>query len=607
MSSPLVESGGPLATPWGNSSTAPIYDLPAGIESGDLLFAKVTVDGDAVTPISIVWPAGWTPLYSANGSSNRVATFGAWRDADGASDGISVSPTLSLARKSCALVYRISGAMSGAIQSPYWILDTTQGSVNNPNPPNLAPGAGALDYLALTFAPADTYSISLNSPPSGYINEGALQSGSSGAQCTLFYAEKALSAALSEDPGPFDLSSTRYSIPTTILIAPAEAGGSGIPINEAASSNFGEKISPHKSVQLFAATQSNQALAINSGRVVSISVAAETSEALLISPSKAALLSTAEETSTAETISPDSNQIVSIGEAVEVNSGDSVSIGKLVSLKQSAEINTAEAITASSIVNAGVAVETNTALVVALSKWLNILAAIEADLALPISPESSVLVEVGASQEIDVAEAIQALSPAIIEVGVAAELDTAEVINPEAPGLIALNPGLETDQADSIQLSKIVSIDVAQEASAAESISVISGASVSAAEETDSAESVSAAKIVQIGVAFDSSQAENISALNLSISQPALENNISEIITPLKRVLITPALESDSASEINVIAPIVVAINTGAEVDVAGSAVVVPLFVQKYNVSGTTLAPGLEVDLQGGIISELCA
>lgn len=223
MATPVIEDSGPTLTGVAVDDSTPTYNLPSGIVSGELLVAMATADvpGSSTT---FSWPAGWNEIFDTLDDNTNVAVSMAWRDATG-SDGTTVTPTLSSAVRSCAAVYRISGAEAGATQPPYFTQSTNQGLTTTPDPPSITPAGGSDDYLILAFGPVNSDNQTFTGFPSGYVGTGTIKSGSPGFQVELGFASKSLTAATTENPGSFTITVARDSVPTTIAIPPAAAAG----------------------------------------------------------------------------------------------------------------------------------------------------------------------------------------------------------------------------------------------------------------------------------------------------------------------------------------------------------------------------------------------
>ncbi len=193
-----------------------IVTLPAGIESGDLLLAFFTADGDAP---NITFPnegTDWIQLYETPNGANVRA--GAWyRIADG-SEGANITVVTGNAQHSSYTVYRISG-YSGVPEAGTPVVG---GAAAGPDPPNLAPSWGAVTVSTLWFVGVGNNNTqTVNVYPANYTdgrNDVGVVGGSS---CGTGSARRELRAA-SDNPGVFTLSGAEEWVVCTVAIAPAD-------------------------------------------------------------------------------------------------------------------------------------------------------------------------------------------------------------------------------------------------------------------------------------------------------------------------------------------------------------------------------------------------
>jgi len=175
-----------------STTTSHTVDLPAGIQSGDLLLAFFA--GDYIGAGIITWPGDWTELFKKGthtvGAIYKVATGG---------EGSSITVTTSLAVKSAHQTYRIT-EYTGAPE----IANTSSVATSaTPNPPSLTTSWGNSRVLWIAgFGGDDASSRTLSSYPTDY-SDG--QFTSTGGYTYVGSAVRELEAA-SEDPGVFTLS-----------------------------------------------------------------------------------------------------------------------------------------------------------------------------------------------------------------------------------------------------------------------------------------------------------------------------------------------------------------------------------------------------------------
>lgn len=132
------------------NDTSHSVDLPAGIQSGDLL---LIFWADRERTSTVTTPTGWTVLYSqTHGSDRRAICY--YRIADG-TEGSTVTITSSGNLRTAHNTYRISAGTYTGIP-----VAGTPSTGNNeyPNPPNLTSGFGAVPTLWIAAAHAGSNS-----------------------------------------------------------------------------------------------------------------------------------------------------------------------------------------------------------------------------------------------------------------------------------------------------------------------------------------------------------------------------------------------------------------------------------------------------------------
>lgn len=188
------------------STTSPIYNLPSGITSGDLLLLFVNTRGASTVTLSL---SGWTPLFTPTQASTTNTAYGFYRFADG-TEGSTIGGTFSSSVGSSSIGYRFSGASAVFAGTP-----ATANSAN-PNPPSLAPGVGSLDFYWLALGFVGERNVTAN--PANYAN--LLDSGRVNNQPGVFGVDRQLNAS-SEDPGAYTLSAGLNWVAQTVAIRPA--------------------------------------------------------------------------------------------------------------------------------------------------------------------------------------------------------------------------------------------------------------------------------------------------------------------------------------------------------------------------------------------------
>ncbi len=215
MTFPVVEATNTSVTD--PSSTSHTVNLPAGVAAGDILIVFLQTSSTITGPV--VFPAGWTGLYSHAGASSAHSAAG-WRKATGGESTV-VLTTPDNAR-STHNSYRISGAADPETdQAPEAAVNT------GANPPNVTPTGGAKDYLWLTFNGAITTGNA--APPTNYTDEVSRRG--SGSACES--ARRELNAT-SENPGAWGTPGTN-PVSSTMAVHP----GPNAPVVDSISPNTG--------------------------------------------------------------------------------------------------------------------------------------------------------------------------------------------------------------------------------------------------------------------------------------------------------------------------------------------------------------------------------
>jgi len=182
---------------------------------GDVLLA---VHRETAGSGSFTWPTGWNELADSNADGSvDCATIG-WRSVSYDSNesnriALTYSTTNDAAASVCWLFRNAGTPVVSSVVSA---------NTASPDPPNLAPGLGTLNFLWIALATCEA-SRTVNSYPTNYnLNQG-FNGGGVGATnvfATLCYAMRELSAS-SENPGTFSLSIAEDTMSWTIAIPPA--------------------------------------------------------------------------------------------------------------------------------------------------------------------------------------------------------------------------------------------------------------------------------------------------------------------------------------------------------------------------------------------------
>lgn len=215
MAFPQVQSITPST--FSSDVTTHNVGMPATVNPGDLLLCIFTNDGSATVTTPGGWTAKGTQLSANSGVRQSIFT----KIAIGNEDGGTVNFQTSASEKAVAQVYRITGAFQDASNGVATASSQDAGSeVNNPDPPNLAPGWGVMDILwIVSVGTSDSTADAVSSYPASYGSGTYTTSGTAidQAQCGSAYRT---AAASSENPGAFMLNDLAAYAAFTIAVRP---------------------------------------------------------------------------------------------------------------------------------------------------------------------------------------------------------------------------------------------------------------------------------------------------------------------------------------------------------------------------------------------------
>jgi hypothetical protein len=190
------------------------------LPTSDLRYGDILV---AVTRIvagsgSYTWPSGWNELADSNADGSVDAATIAYRSVNfDSNEAAYVQPSYSAGtERSASVCWQFRNAGTPVVSS------VVSANTASPDPPNLAPGLGTLNFLWIALATCEA-SRAVNSYPTNYTLNQGLQGGGTGltnAFATLVWAMRELSAS-SENPGTFSLTVAEDSMSWTIAIPPA--------------------------------------------------------------------------------------------------------------------------------------------------------------------------------------------------------------------------------------------------------------------------------------------------------------------------------------------------------------------------------------------------
>lgn len=204
--------GTPADTLAGASTTAHTINLPAGIQSGELLLfhfgLKLQVSD---TPLTLDTLSETQVGFRRNALQQISALYAV--TATG-SEGTTTAVTLETAYQLSSRVYRISGS-TGNVQSTSHM----QTGTATPDPASLTPSWGAKDTLWMVFDVSNNGTHTISDWPDNYTSTGSLSHGT-GATHTMGYGLRELNAT-SDDPNTFTYSTTGSHSGLTVAIEPA--------------------------------------------------------------------------------------------------------------------------------------------------------------------------------------------------------------------------------------------------------------------------------------------------------------------------------------------------------------------------------------------------
>jgi hypothetical protein len=213
-------AGTPVDTDFDTSVTSMPVNMPATINSGDLLVTLVSVRNAGT------WtkPSGWSDIttisQAGGGSVGKLNGF--YKISDGTEAGTTPTWTASTGTTGAWLSIRVT---SWHGTTPPEAL-TASGDATNANPPSVTPSWGADDtlWLAIASNSATGDTTGFTAAPTNYLALRSNGASSGGSTCNVASSTRELNAT-SEDPGTFTPSSNRFWAAANIAIRPAGGGG----------------------------------------------------------------------------------------------------------------------------------------------------------------------------------------------------------------------------------------------------------------------------------------------------------------------------------------------------------------------------------------------
>lgn len=222
MAAPTV-AGTPATTSDQTASLSHSVNLPASIAAGETLV--VVVASKALTGEAAI--TGWTRFADValvTGSNASLHAF--WKKATG-SEGATATLTFTTTSTRVAVIaYRVTGATDPTVTPPEATTASLANSIN-PDPPSITPSGGPKDFLIFAGFSSSHGRIT-SAVPTNY-GSGQTAGPNNGTATNIGggVAQRALTAATTEDPGTFTTTGTAVeeTASVTIAIHPAAAGG----------------------------------------------------------------------------------------------------------------------------------------------------------------------------------------------------------------------------------------------------------------------------------------------------------------------------------------------------------------------------------------------
>jgi len=195
-----------------STGTSHVTTLFSTIDPNDLLIIGFLLNNNT----TFTTPANWVSEATQNSSSptSRFQVFS--KVAVGNEDGTSVDFVTAVSVGARVVKLRISAATWFAAASG---ITAAMGTFGSGDPPNLAPGWGALDILWIIFSASDNAGNPFGTPPANYINGFS----SSGAQGRIESHRRELNAS-SENPAAWTGAEAKPDFICTMAIRPASGG-----------------------------------------------------------------------------------------------------------------------------------------------------------------------------------------------------------------------------------------------------------------------------------------------------------------------------------------------------------------------------------------------
>lgn len=212
MTSPTRDAG--LLSTNTSSTTSHSFDVPTG-GPGDRLYLAFGTDRD--NP-GFNTPSGWAIVHEGL-STDDAAGIVYWID-DGGETSVTVVTDTSC--ESVGFIWRVSGDADPGVALPD--ADNAEAGSGLPDPPNVSVTGGPKDVLVLIMGVLDN-SENMSGAPASYSNFNYANTGGGSTRVACAFADRAMSAVSSENPGAFTGGGDDGNNGFTVIIQEAAAGG----------------------------------------------------------------------------------------------------------------------------------------------------------------------------------------------------------------------------------------------------------------------------------------------------------------------------------------------------------------------------------------------
>jgi hypothetical protein len=199
-----------------SASTSHVFNLPAGIVSGNLLLAIIS----AGAAVSFTKPAGWEEIVDDDAVTPVTVWIG-YRIADGL-EGATATATSSGSANSAHVSYRITGAHASAAPEAGTVFYNATST--SPDPPSVTASWGGLDNLFIVALAQQRANKAISAWPANYTGSQVHRqhSGGGGSDGAAAFATRDLTAA-SDDPGAFTVDGPGDDVKAlTLVVRPVE-------------------------------------------------------------------------------------------------------------------------------------------------------------------------------------------------------------------------------------------------------------------------------------------------------------------------------------------------------------------------------------------------